>query len=221
MEEAVYVIRLKQQTSYDSCGIYSQLHARTLRKGQQRREQLERHLPSEHRYSASLVMGLGAVHVSLGVVSAGMAMAALFGGGQEAEANAMASGLWAGFLYVGAGVLGVLASTRYIVCHGVCCRLTNKLPLTHNFTTLSVTSQHTLSHVTLNTVRFCIHFRFTLIVCTLQMVCKETDCTVSGRLHSSRRSRYRHHRAHLCGRSHSLGSSQEPTVQPRAIPDQL
>ena len=113
MEEAVYVIRLKQQTSYDSCGIYSQLHARTLRKGQQR-EQLERHLPSEHRYSASLVMGLGAVHVSLGVVSAGMAMAALFGGGQEAEANALASGLWAGFLYVGAGVLGVLASTRYV-----------------------------------------------------------------------------------------------------------
>ena len=26
-------------------------------------------------------------------------------------ANALASGLWAGFLYVGAGVLGVLAST--------------------------------------------------------------------------------------------------------------
>ena len=156
MEEAVYVIRLKQQTSYDSCGIYSQLHARTLRKGQQR-EQLERHLPSEHRYSASLVMGLGAVHVSLGVVSAGMAMAALFGGGQEAEANAMASGLWAGFLYVGAGVLGVLASTRYIECHGVCCRLTNKMPLTQFHYTPSLLNILSL-HNFLNFVHTYIHY---------------------------------------------------------------
>ena len=46
-----------------------------------------------------LVLCLGAVNV------------ALFGGGNAAVANALASGLWAGFLYVGAGVLGVLAST--------------------------------------------------------------------------------------------------------------
>ena len=110
MEEAVYVIRLKQQTNYNS-GVYSELHKRTLRKGGVA-ECSGRHLPSEHRYSASLVRGLGAVHVALGVLSASMAMVALFGGGNEAEANALASGLWAGFLYVGAGVLGVLASTR-------------------------------------------------------------------------------------------------------------
>ena len=87
----MYVIRLKQQTNYNS-GVYSELHKRTLRKGGVA-ECSGRHLPSEHRYSASLVRGLGAVHVALCVLSASMAMVALFGGGNEAEANALASGL--------------------------------------------------------------------------------------------------------------------------------
>ena len=94
MEEAVYVIRLKQS------GIYNQIRP-------------SKALPSEHRYSASFVRGLGAVHVVFGVLSSAFAIVALFGG--EDEVNGLASALWAGFVYVGCGVLGVLASTRWYI----------------------------------------------------------------------------------------------------------
>ena len=44
----------------------------------------EGNLPSEERYSASFVLGLGSIHVTLGAVSAVFAILALF---VETEAN--------------------------------------------------------------------------------------------------------------------------------------
>ena len=66
---------------------------------------------SEQRYSASLVLGLGIVHLTLGVLSAGFAILALF---IEQEANKYACGLWAGVMYMICGILGVLSYSRYI-----------------------------------------------------------------------------------------------------------
>ena len=67
-----------------------------------------------HRYSANIVCGLGVVHLVLGVLSVFFAICALFAG-ECYEANMLASGLWAGFIYAGAGILGVLASKRWYV----------------------------------------------------------------------------------------------------------
>lgn len=65
MEEAVYVIRLHR----DSDDVTA--------------------LPSERRYSASLALGLGVLHIVAGVVSAVLAILALF---VETEVNQHATG---------------------------------------------------------------------------------------------------------------------------------
>ena len=63
MEEDVFVIRLKPNSEVKGSRTW---------------------LPSEQRYSASFVLGLGSVHVTLGAVSALFAILALF---LETEAN--------------------------------------------------------------------------------------------------------------------------------------
>ena len=70
MEEDVYVIRLKRKDESKNSKIWS--------------EGREGNLPSEERYSASFVLGLGSIHVTLGAVSAVFAILALF---VETEAN--------------------------------------------------------------------------------------------------------------------------------------
>lgn len=61
------------------------------------------------RYSATLVLGLGTVHVCLGAVSAILAITALF---VETGVNGYAAGLWTGILYIGCGITGILAYSR-------------------------------------------------------------------------------------------------------------
>ena len=58
--------------------------------------------------------GFGVGHVVLGVLSALFSICALFAG-ECYEVNMSASGLWCGFIYVGAGILGLLASKRWYV----------------------------------------------------------------------------------------------------------
>ena len=50
----------------------------------------------------------------LGVLSVLFSICALFAGDCY-EVNMSASGLWCGFIYVGAGILGILASKRWYV----------------------------------------------------------------------------------------------------------
>jgi hypothetical protein len=69
MEEDVYVIRLKRKDESNNSSSWSSRGGR---------------LPSEERYSASFVLGLGSIHVTLGAVSAVFAILALF---IETEAN--------------------------------------------------------------------------------------------------------------------------------------
>jgi hypothetical protein len=69
--------------------------------------------PSERRYSASLVLGMGVVHVAAGSLSVTLAMLAFF---VEVEANRSAAGLWAGVVYIGCGVFGILAAKRWYLC---------------------------------------------------------------------------------------------------------
>ncbi len=104
MEEAVYVIRLTKDSTSDFGG-GGEL-AIDLDSGGGGGESV---LPSEQRYSATLVLGLGTVHVGLGVVSAALAVLALF---VETEVNQYASGLWAGIVYIGCGITGILAYSR-------------------------------------------------------------------------------------------------------------
>ena len=66
------------------------------------------------RYSANLVRGLGVIHVVLGALSSLFAICALFSG-ECYEVNMSASGLWCGFIYVGVGILGLLASKKWYV----------------------------------------------------------------------------------------------------------
>ena len=55
----------------------------------------------------SMVRGLGVVHLVLGTLSSGFTLMALLG--EESEINKLvAPGLWAGFVYVGCGLVGVL-----------------------------------------------------------------------------------------------------------------
>ena len=61
------------------------------------------------RYSATLVLGLGSVHVCLGAVSAILAITALF---VETDVNGDAAGLWTGIVYIGCGITGILAYSR-------------------------------------------------------------------------------------------------------------
>jgi hypothetical protein len=69
MAEDVYVIRLKPKDESTAWSSWSDGGGR---------------LPSEQRYSASFVLGLGSIHVTLGAVSALFAILALF---TETEAN--------------------------------------------------------------------------------------------------------------------------------------
>ena len=69
MEEDVYVIRLKRKDESKKSKSWSGG---------------EGNLPSEERYSASFVLGLGSIHVTLGAVSAVFAILALF---VETESN--------------------------------------------------------------------------------------------------------------------------------------
>ena len=71
MEEDVYVIRLKPKDESKLSSSWSDGGGRW-------------RLPSEQRYSASFVLGLGSIHVTLGAVSALFAILALF---LETEAN--------------------------------------------------------------------------------------------------------------------------------------
>ena len=66
------------------------------------------------RYSANLACGLGVIHIILGVLSALFSVCALFSG-ECYEVNMSAPGLWCGFIYVGAGILGLLASKKWYV----------------------------------------------------------------------------------------------------------
>ena len=66
------------------------------------------------RYSANLACGLGVIHVVLGGLSALFSVCALFSG-ECYEVNMSAPGLWCGFIYVGAGILGLLASKKWYV----------------------------------------------------------------------------------------------------------
>ena len=70
MEEDVFVIRLKSKDESKFSSSWSDGGGRWL--------------PSEQRYSASFVLGLGSIHVTLGAVSALFAILALF---LETEAN--------------------------------------------------------------------------------------------------------------------------------------
>ena len=106
-EESIYVIRL----SKDSSACYSEKAAENL----QRRNLLHL-LPSERRYSASLVLGLGVVHVIFGALSAVFALMALF---VEPEVNRLAAGLWSGIVYLGCGIFGILANTKWYVRHQI------------------------------------------------------------------------------------------------------
>ena len=74
----------------------------------------DEHCFNHFRYSANLVCGLGVIHVVLGVLSALFSVCALFSG-ECYEVNMPASGLWCGFIYVGAGILGLLASKKWYV----------------------------------------------------------------------------------------------------------
>ena len=69
-------------------------------------------LPSEKRYSANFVLGLGIVHVAFGLLSATFAILAFF---SEPDGNRYAAGLWAGIVYIGCGILGVLAHAKWYV----------------------------------------------------------------------------------------------------------
>ena len=73
-------------------------------------------LPSEHRYSATLVLGLGIVHILLGSLNTAFAIMALF---VEPEVNQLVSGAWTGLLHVGTGCLGILAYTRWYIRHQI------------------------------------------------------------------------------------------------------
>lgn len=70
-------------------------------------------LPSEQRYSANLVLGLGIVHIVLGFLCILFALLAIFTG--EEEANQFAAGAWTGPIFVACGLLGILAHTRWYV----------------------------------------------------------------------------------------------------------
>ena len=71
MEEDVYVIRLKRPVDESNTSSeWSNGDGKAL--------------PSEERYSASFVLGLGSIHITLGTVSAVFAILALF---LETEAN--------------------------------------------------------------------------------------------------------------------------------------
>ena len=54
------------------------------------------------------------MHVVLGGLSSLFAVCALFSG-ECYEVNMSASGLWCGFVYVGVGILGLLASKKWYV----------------------------------------------------------------------------------------------------------
>lgn len=102
-EHAVYVIRLRQGSPDGG----------VLAKGR---------LPSEHRYSAKLVKGLGCIHLALGMLSAVFSVMALStgtGASGQVPAGALGSGLWSGAVYASCGVAGILAATRWYKRHQI------------------------------------------------------------------------------------------------------
>lgn len=101
MSESVYVIRLYQ-------GGKQEIRPGPSRQSEDRSSPPSQ-LPSEQRYSARLVLGLGIVHICLGLLSAGFAVMAVF---LEPEINKYASGLWAGIVYMACGIFGILAHSR-------------------------------------------------------------------------------------------------------------
>lgn len=62
-------------------------------------------LPSEQRYSSSLVLGLGLVHLVLGVLSLFFGIGGLV---LEREVNEFGAGIWNGIAFVICGICGIL-----------------------------------------------------------------------------------------------------------------
>ena len=93
-EENVYVIRLTKDSELNPTPSFVTV------------------LPSEQRSSSSLVCGLGCVHIILGVLAASFTILALF---VDPEPHIYAAGLWTGVIYLGCGLLGVLAHARWYV----------------------------------------------------------------------------------------------------------
>jgi hypothetical protein len=98
MDEAVYVIRLTNDDA--NCSSYPSSNNSGV---------VAHQLPSEQRYSATPVLGLGTVHICLGVLSSAFSILALF---VETEANQYAAGLWTGVIYIGCGITAILAYSR-------------------------------------------------------------------------------------------------------------
>jgi hypothetical protein len=69
-------------------------------------------LPSEFRYSASLILGLGIVHVILGVLSLSFSILAVI---FEPRVNYYACGTWTAPFHVLCGIFGIYASTRWYI----------------------------------------------------------------------------------------------------------
>ena len=134
-EESIYVIRLSKDTS-DS---YSEQAAENL----QRRNLLHL-LPSERRYSASLVLGLGVVHIIFGLLSSLFAIMGLF---VEPEVNRLAAGIWGGIIYIGCGIFGILANSKWYVRHQILWFLfASILALFSSIIVFSLTSKYLISY---------------------------------------------------------------------------
>ena len=76
-----------------------------------RNEENKRHVyPSEVRYSASTVLGLGIVHIIIGALSLALGVMGLL---LEYESNFLGSGIWIGVIFSLCGVFGLLASKKW------------------------------------------------------------------------------------------------------------
>ena len=73
-------------------------------------------MPSEYRYSSSLIIGVGIVHVLLGTLDLGFSILAVI---FEPSANLYASGLWTSPFYLLCGLCGILASTRWYLSYQI------------------------------------------------------------------------------------------------------
>ena len=73
-------------------------------------------LPSEYRYSASLIIGVGIVHVLLGILNLSFSLLAVI---FEPSANFYASGIWTSPFTLLCGLCGILASTRWYISYQI------------------------------------------------------------------------------------------------------
>ena len=69
-------------------------------------------LPSDYRYSSSLAMGLGIVHIGLGGLSLFFSVLAVF---FEPSVNSWASGIWTSPFHILCGICGIMARRRWYI----------------------------------------------------------------------------------------------------------